>query len=457
MTRRSDHWRRAVRRLRRLHTDRRGIVALITAISFPVLLAFAALALDVGYLQDMKRRQKNAAIAAAFAAGHELWLVNGEDEAEIEAKAEADRNNFGEDDDVTITVEIPPVSGPYTGVANHAEVILEKTVPTYFAGVFGKNFATVRSRAVTGLIRWGDACVIALDPSRPRAMRIDGSATLETRCGVQVNSTADNALFLTGTPLCLQATTMIGVTGGVFGAGNSPCVSPEPIQAPAINDPLDYLHDIAPYYGGTCDYNNTIITAADGFTQLLPGTYCAGTKLGFKTNETTGLTTGGQIPKPAIQITGGEVDFAPGVYVLLGGMRISGNSVVTGDEVTFFNTSSNPNRFMSWGEFDITGDSSVTLSAPTSGYYEGVLMWDDYRAPDRMPSHMIIGSATSTFGGALYFKETTITYGGSGTSSGWGMVVADRIVVVGNALVPGDEALNDGGMTPPTRKVTLLE
>ena len=84
-------------------------------------------------------------------------------------------------------------------------------------------------------------------------------------------------------------------------------------------------------------------------------------------------------------------------------------------------------------------------------------MWDDYRAPDRMPSHMIIGSATSTFGGALYFKETTITYGGSGTSSGWGMVVADRIVVVGNALVPGDEALNDGGMTPPTRKVTLLE
>ncbi len=457
MTKPSSRYKLAVRRLRRLHKDRRGIVAVITAFSFPVLLAFAALALDVGYLQDMKRRQKNAAIAAAFGAGHELWLSNGEDEAIAEAKAESDRNNFGEDDGVTITVSIPPVSGPYTGVADHTEVVLEQVVPTYFAGVFGQNFVTVRSRSVTGLIKWGDACVIALDPSRPMTMQITGTATLAAQCGIQVNSTADNALFLNGTPLCLQSQTMIGVTGGTFGAGNSPCVSPEPVQAPAVNDPLNYLHHIAPYYGGTCDYNNVHVTSADGFTQLQPGTYCAGTKLGFKTNETTGLTIGGQIPKPAIQITGGEVDFAPGVYVLLGGMSITGASVVTGDEVTFFNTSSSPNMFTSWGEFDIAGDASVTLSAPSSGDYEGVLMWDDYRAPDRRPSHTIIGSATSTFGGALYFKETTITYGGEGTSASCGMVVADRITVVGNALVPGDDAFNTSTMTPPTRKVTLME
>ncbi len=130
MTKQTRRYKHAARRLRLLAKDSRGIVAVVTALAFPVLLAFAALALDVGYLQDMKRRQKNAAIAAALAAGHELWLVNGDDEAEVQAKAEADRNNFGEDDGVTITVSIPPISGTYFGVANHAEVVLSQTVPT---------------------------------------------------------------------------------------------------------------------------------------------------------------------------------------------------------------------------------------------------------------------------------------------------------------------------------------
>ena len=224
---RTPNSKRMLRRLRRLHKDRRGIVAVITALSFPLLLAFAALALDVGYLQDMKRRQKNAAIAAAFAAGHELWLSNGDTAADTEARAEADRNNFGENDGVTITVSIPPISAPYTGVADHAEVVLERTVPTYFAGVFGPDHAIVRSRAVTGLIKWGDACVVALDPNRPAALFVAGSSTLSTECGIQVNSTANNALFLAGNAVCVDGSTMIGVTGGVFSAG---CRSMRPRQ-----------------------------------------------------------------------------------------------------------------------------------------------------------------------------------------------------------------------------------
>ena len=351
MTKPSSRYKRAVRQLRRLRKDRRGIVAVITALAFPALLAFAALALDVGYLQDMKRRQKNAAIAAAFAAGHELWLVNGPTEAEVQAKAEADRNNFGENDGVTITVSIPPVSGPYTGVANHAEVLLEQTVPTYFAGVFGQNHATVRSRAVTGLIKWGDACVVALDPNRPAALFVTGSSTLSTECGIQVNSTANNALFLAGNTVCVDGTTMIGVTGGTFSAGGSPCISPTPITAAPINDPLDYMHHYAPAPGAcgpaNVDYYNRLIVSSDGVVNLSPGTYCAGTALGFKTDPETGITRGGFIPIPAIRIQGGVVNFAAGEYILLGGMSITGPAVVRGTDVTFYNTSANPNMFMS--------------------------------------------------------------------------------------------------------------
>ena len=458
---RTPNSKRMLRRLRRLHKDRRGIVAVITALSFPLLLAFAALALDVGYLQDMKRRQKNAAIAAAFAAGHELWLSNGDTAADTEARAEADRNNFGENDGVTITVSIPPISGPYTGVADHAEVVLERTVPTYFAGVFGPDHAIVRSRAVTGLIKWGDACVVALDPNRPAALFVAGSSTLSTECGIQVNSTANNALFLAGNAVCVDGSTMIGVTGGVFSAGGSPCISPTPIQAPPINDPLDYMHDYAPAAGAcgpaNVDYYNRLIVSSDGVVDLSPGTYCAGSAMGFKTDPETGITRGGMIPVPAIRIQGGVVNFAPGVYFLLGGMSITGPAVVRGTDVTFYNTSTSPNMFMSWGEFVIAGDANVRLSAPTSGYFEGVLFWDDEDAPDRRPSHMFVGSSASAFGGALYFKETQVTYGGAANTADWAMIIADTIDVVGTAFVPGDASINTGDILPPTRKVTLME
>ena len=458
MIEQTSRWKHAVSRLRGLRSDRRAVVAVITAIIFPVLLGFAALALDVGRLQDLKRRQKNAAIAAALSAGHELWLVNGRDAAIIAAKQDAARNNFDDNDaDITITVNIPPTGGNYAGVANHAEVLIEEDVRTYFAGVFGANEVSVRSRAVTGLIKWGDACVIALEETRAHSMTITGTATLAAGCGVQVNSRNDSALFLAGQPLCLTSSTFIGVTGGIQGAGNSPCVSPEPVQAPAVLDPLDYLHANAPYYNGTCDYFNVVINSGDDPVTLSPGTYCSGVVLGNYTDADSGVTRVGWIPIPSIRITGSSVTFLPGVYKLTGGMSISGNATVTGEEVTFFNTSVNPAQRNLWGEFDITGDPTVQLSAPTSGDYEGVLFWDDYRAPNRRPSHMFVGNAASSFAGALYFKQTNVTWGGTSDTADWAMLIADTITVVGNAVMPGEGSFNNGAMTPPTRKVTLLE
>ncbi len=458
MIKQTSRWKHAVSRLRGLHKDRRAVVAVVTAITFPVLLGFAALALDVGRLQDLKRRQKTAAIAAALSAGHELWQVHGNTDATDAAKEDAKRNNFDDDDaDVTITVNIPPLGGNYAGVANHAEVIIEEDVRTYFAGVFGQGVVTVRSRAVTGLVKHADACVIALEETRAHSMVITGSATLAAQCGVEVNSRNDSALFLAGQPLCLTSPTFIGVTGGIQGAGNSPCVSPEPVQSPPVNDPLDYLHANAPYYTGTCDYFNVVITSGDDPVTLNPGTYCSGVVQGNYTDADTGVTRVGWIPISSIRITGGTVTFAPGVYTLTGGISISGNATVTGEEVTFFNTSVDPQKRNLWGEFDISGDPTVTLSAPTSGDYEGVLFWDDYRAPNRMPSHTLVGNANTIFGGALYFKQTSVTWGGTNDAADWTMLVADTITVVGNAMMPADPDWNSGAMTPPTRKVTLLE
>ena len=457
MIEQTSHWKQVLSRLRGLRKDSRAVVAVITAVAFPVLLGFLALALDVGRLQDLKRRQKNATIAAALAAGHELWLVSSDADAISAAKDDAERNNFDDDSAATtITVNIPPLGGNYVGVANHAEVLIETVVPTYFAGVFGDGAVTVRSRAVTGLVKHGDACVIALEETRPFGMTIAGGGSLNANCGVQVNSNNDAALFLAGGTECLTSPTFIGVTGGIQGAGNSPCISPEPVQAPPVNDPLAYLHAIAPYFSG-CDFFNTTVNEGDDPVTLQPGTYYAGVVLGSYTDADSGLTRVGFIPIPAIIISGGTVDFAPGVYTLSGGMQISGSGTVTGDEVTFFNTSADPTRRNLWGEFDIAGSGIVDLSAPTSGLYEGVLFWDDYRAPNRRPTHTFTGSAQMSLGGALYFKETKVTWAGTSLATDWTMIIADTITVVGDAQVPADADWSFSEMAPPTRKVTLLE
>ena len=50
----------------RLKEDSRAVILIITALLFPVLLAFLALALDVGKIYDLKRRTQNAANAGAI-------------------------------------------------------------------------------------------------------------------------------------------------------------------------------------------------------------------------------------------------------------------------------------------------------------------------------------------------------------------------------------------------------
>ena len=60
----------------RLKEDNRAAILIITALLFPVLLAFLALALDVGKIYDLKRRTQNAANAGAIGGAYEVYRQN---------------------------------------------------------------------------------------------------------------------------------------------------------------------------------------------------------------------------------------------------------------------------------------------------------------------------------------------------------------------------------------------
>ncbi len=105
---------------------------------------------------------------------------------------------------------------------------------------------------------------------------------------------------------CLTASS-IYVAGDTQGS----CINPTPDTGmDPIADPLDYLN---PPTDNGCDHVALVEVKTD--TVLDPGVYCGG-----------------------IAIFGGPiVDFNSGEYIIKGeGLSITGNSIVTGDEVMFY-------------------------------------------------------------------------------------------------------------------------
>src|SRR5262245_52385660 len=144
------------------HAQRRkGNVVVITAVCLVSLLSIVALALDGGVLLDQRRQVQATADAAALAAASELFASTftngGLDNGPIipnpsappgppagsiaqYAKQIAKNNGFEDGvNDVTVTVNIPPQSGPFTGVSGHVEVIITASQQRYFSTIFGSR------------------------------------------------------------------------------------------------------------------------------------------------------------------------------------------------------------------------------------------------------------------------------------------------------------------------------
>ena len=119
----------------KLLREERGQTLVLTAMCMTMMLAFMALALDVGVLFRAKRRMQIAADAAAMAGTTELFY-NGT--TNVAAKAYAAAKANGVDNTVsgnTVTVTLPPISLGATACATCVEVQLSTPNPTVFMGI----------------------------------------------------------------------------------------------------------------------------------------------------------------------------------------------------------------------------------------------------------------------------------------------------------------------------------
>ncbi|TGT96165.1 hypothetical protein EN806_52715, partial [bacterium M00.F.Ca.ET.163.01.1.1] len=364
---------------------------------------------------------KLQAIADAAAYAGALEKIQGSDTATITAAAttSAASNGLGSG---TIVVNTPPTSGPNTA-KKAVEVILNQNLDRMFTSIFTQTKVPEQARAVALITDASKACNLALNPSASQAMLFSGSTSVKLNgCVVMANSIASDALKVQGSA-GLQADCLISAGGVVL---NNPvttvCKSPITQALPAA-DPFASLP--APAATGGCKNVNGNKT-----TQTIQaGTYCSGMNLN------------------------GNVALSSGTYVVQGNLKINAGAVITcaapcTNGVTIFMAGSNT--------VSINGNASVTLSAPTSGTYSGVLFYGDRTGTAAQSTFN--GTADSLLTGAIYFPRQQVNYLGNFSGvNGCTQVVADTIQWSGNSTINQDCSSLGMKDIPAAQAVAVVE
>jgi Flp pilus assembly protein TadG len=147
---------------RRSRAGQRGSIAVIVALSLVALLAFAAIAVDVGYLMFSQRRLQAATDAAALAGATDLWTkswATSQADAQNYAAGQTDSNSNTLPGNVSVTstsitgLKLASVTLPYAQAAsgyNGIEVTQVASVPTFFARAIGIKSATISASSKAG-------------------------------------------------------------------------------------------------------------------------------------------------------------------------------------------------------------------------------------------------------------------------------------------------------------------
>jgi hypothetical protein len=396
-----------------------------------LLFGIMGLAFDASYMYFVKRRMQTAADAAALGAAQEL-LRGHTDAITLAARKDAALNQFTHaTDQVDVTVNHPPISGPRAGSSRFVEVIVAQPRPTWFLRVLQVESATVRARAVAGL---GDAdgCVYALNrdtSNQNNGFFANGTTNSTFQCGV-----FSNANFRAVGGGCVVTPT-VNFTGD-YSNSDDDCGPGQMDRGVPMADPVRNRYTLpAPSACGFTNYKETSGPAV----VLDPGVYCGGIEIG------------GSVP---------SATFRSGTYVLVGGgLKLGSGVSATGVGVTFFNTFPN-GQTNKYEPIVINTSGTVSFSAPTSDGPTKALLFYQNPAVSWSANNgsLITASSTSVFEGILYFPTTDLTYAGNSTSSGSGgytMLIAYNIKVSGSAQVNAD--FSSLGGNSPLQMATFVE
>ena len=416
---------------RRLADDQRGVAMVITALALIMLIGFLGLATDVVIWEINKRTMQGAADQAALAAATayrnagETTALGDSTTAQNAALATAARAGYppgaigtaascAADGSVLGTVVCPYNSSGGSPCSSDGCLIVAvtQTQPRFFTAILPYNWGSFTSTATavgtcsgcgggayavasTG----GDPCVMALDSSGSGVITASGTPTMSlTKCNLYNNSPNTSATIVSGSATIEGCSTTDACGSKAFLA--QPDIPSGTIDIPIVTSAAPAPD---PYAGLTAP------TPASSCISTLPpnpvpsGTYCPG------------------------NINNTDVVFADGATIIItGGLSTKGNSSLTGNGVTLYVL----------GGGSINANSTVSITAPSTGPYAGLAVWFGDSS-----SVTWNGGNSSLFKGAIYAPTATVKFAGNASSdSTCTRLIAAAITLDGSATASFDNS-----------------
>ncbi len=340
--------------------------------------------------------------------------------------------------------------------------VTEKRPVSFLAALTRAISGTVSARATAAIFSSGagGGCVYVLDPTDSKTVYVTGSSTvLDTSCGMKVFSNSASAIQVNGLGTInanyQTSGNTINVAGNPGYTINTGSISPTPTSGGTFTDPFASL--TAPSYGTTCTKTNYYADMNSNYNATLqPGVYCGGISIG----------------------NGGKVTFASGTYILAGGgLKVQSAQVAWDNStgVTFYATSCSGITSCS----GCTGSSctyqplfigsqanAVTLQAPTTGSYKGILFWADKNAfqtncsQGASDTSTLNGNTNTQLTGSIYLPNTSLYITGESSPGTYTGLVSYCLTVDGNSdvVLKNDSTGQYTGIaTSSTTKTGLIE
>lgn len=387
--------------LRRFLRDESGNYVIAVALLMPVLIGTAGLGTEVTWWLYKHKSMQSAADSGAVSAA-----TAGTNLTEQADSVTASYGYTNGTNNVTVTVNQPPTSGNYTSTPQAVEVIVSQSEPRLLSALFGSGPVVITARAVA-VPNAGTGCVLGLDPTASSTVAISGSNNINlTNCNLYSDSNAAPSLNVGGS--ATVSANQVDAVGTISGASNITATNGIRTGVRPVSDPYANVVLTDPSY---CDFNNKI--QVKGTTSLNPGVYC------------------GDIAVDA----GATLTLNPGTYYFSGAnLTVAGNATVTGSGVTLVFTGSGNN----WGSATIGSNANVTLTAPSSGPTQGIVMYGDRNMPVGT-AFSLEGGGTQNFGGAIDLPKAALKFsGGNGTSTSCTQIIADTITFTGSSNLQVD-------------------
>jgi len=410
----------------RLHSGQRGQTAVMFTIGATTMFGMLGLVVDIGYAYYRKTVAQAAAQAAAVSAVKAAYdqsagtITCGSNHVLCQATATAcppniggfgsdnlekgclyaTANGFGHGERQWVTLESGTGSVNGVTVAYYVTAKAGERLPQLFSAVLGNTEAMLVARSTVGYIpASGGGCIYVLNPTVV-SLTMNGNTILQTGCGMYVNSNNPGAITFSGTNASITATggSKVNVVGNVDYGPNGSAISPAPIVgAPSTGDPLAGMD---PPTDGTCQSGFNVTNHAT--TTIDPGTYCGDIRVS------------------------GTLNLNPGMYIVKGtssgGLTVTGQGTLSGSGVSFY---------FETGTVNFAGGASVNLSAPTSGIWQGVLM---FQARGNTQAASLVGGSSQLTSGILYFPNAQLSYkGGSSSVVQNATIISDTLNLVGNS------------------------